>query len=269
MNKALSPSSRVASWSVLGVMVLIAAWHLTAVRLGPLLMATPMETARAIVTLVQSEAFHHHATVSLLRVVCGVGLGIALGLSLGLLAGHFPRLRALLEPLRWLLMSIPGVIVVVLAMLWFGMGTAMVVFITTALVAPGIYVNTLKGLLLVDPELVEMARVYRFGAWRRLRHVVLPALTAPLCAALLIATCGGVRLVVMAEVLGATNGVGFALANARSTFDSGELYAWVVLVLGLVAVLELGLLRPLQQRLTRWQQDHDDASNTARGNGDA
>lgn len=265
MNPYLAPSPKLLPWSVLGIVLLLLAWHFTAVHLGPLLMATPVQTARALAVLVTSDAFHHHAITSLFRILAGVGLGIATGFTLGLLAGRFARLRALLEPLRWLLMSVPGVIVVVLAMLWFGMGTAMVVFITLVLIAPGMYVNTLKGLLLVDPALLEMARVYRFGRWRQLRHVVLPALTAPLCAALLIATCGGVRLVVMAEVLGATNGAGFALANARSTFDAGELYAWVVLVLGLVAVLELGLLRPLQQRLTRWQQ----ADAAERGVGDA
>ncbi|MGO1540168.1 MAG: ABC transporter permease [Luteimonas sp.] len=251
-------------WSLLGLLALLVAWHLVAVRLGPLLMATPAQTAGALVALVGKDGFRHHALLSLVRVACGVGLGIAVGLVLGLLAGRFPRLRAVLEPLRWLLMSMPGVIMVVLAMLWFGLGTAMVVFITVALVAPGMYVNTLKGLLLVDPGLVEMARVYRFGRWRRLRHVVLPALTAPLCAALLIATCGGVRLVVMAEVLGAADGAGYALANARSTFDSGELYAWAILVLGVVAVLELGLLQPLQRRLTRWQQADAGATPSAR-----
>lgn len=237
----------------LGVAALLLAWHLVALRLGPLLMATPLQTLHALVALVQSDQFAAHAGTSLFRVVVGVGLGITAGLALGLLAGRFDLLRALLEPLRWVLMAIPGVIVVVLAMLWFGLGTSMVVFITVALVAPGVYVNTLKGMLLVDPDLVEMAKVYRYTRWQRLRHVVMPALTAPLCAALLVATCGGVRLVVMAEVLGAADGAGYALANARSTFDAGELYAWAVLVLGVVAVLELALLQPLQRRLTRWR----------------
>lgn len=120
--------------------------------------------------------------------------------------------------------------------------------------APGMYVNTVKGMLQVDRQLIEMTHVYRYGYWRRLRHLYLPALTAPLTAALLIATCGGVRLVVMAEVLGADSGAGYALANARSTFDSGELYAWIILILLLVALLEFALLQPLQRRLGRWQE---------------
>ncbi|MNZ36152.1 putative aliphatic sulfonates transport permease protein SsuC [compost metagenome] len=151
-------------------------------------------------------------------------------------------------------MATPPVVVVVLAMLWFGLGSAMVVFISVLMLAPGMYVNTVKGMLMVDHDLLEMARVYRFGAWQKLRHLYVPALTAPLGAALLIATCGGVRLVVMAEVLGAESGAGFALANARSTFDSAGLYAWTLLILLLVAGLEFALLQPLQRRMGRWQE---------------
>jgi len=152
------------------------------------------------------------------------------------------------------LMAMPPVVVVVLAMLWFGLGSSMVIFITTLMMAPGMYVNTVKGMLHVDRKLIEMTQVYRYGAWLRLRHLYLPALSAPLLAALLIAACGGVRLVVMAEVLGAENGVGYALANARGTFDTAELYAWVLLILGLVALLEFVFLQPLQRRLGRWME---------------
>lgn len=245
------PTSRY--WAVLGVLLLLLAWHIAAQRLGSLLMATPWQTLQALLQLLGSNEFHQQGLVSLGRIGLGVGLGCALGFCLGVLAGLDARLRGLLEPLRWLLMAIPPVVVVVLAMLWFGLGSAMVVFISVLMLAPGMYVNTVKGMLLVDRALIEMAHVYRLGPWQRLRHLYVPALAAPLTAALLIAACGGVRLVVMAEVLGADSGAGFALANARSTFDSAGLYAWTLLLLLLVAGLEFSLLQPLQRYLSRWQ----------------
>ena len=55
-------------------------------------------------------------------------------------------------------------------------------------------------------------------------------------------------------MLGAENGVGYAQANARSTFDTAELFAWVLLILSLVAVLEFAFLQPLQRRLGRWME---------------
>lgn len=252
MNTAPS-LRRAALWWSLGLLLLLLGWQLLAVRLGPLLVATPEQTWRGLEQLLASPEFVRHAGVSLLRIGLGVGLGIGLGLLLALLAACSPALRFLLDPVRWLLMSVPPVIVVVLAMLWLGMGTAMVVVIAIALLSPTVYVNTLRGLHLLDPELSEMARVFGFGRWQRLRHVVLPALAIPLCTVLHVACCSGVRLVVMAEVIGTIDGAGFALANARGSLDSATVYAWVVLVLLLVAALEGVLLRPLQRRLTRWQ----------------
>lgn len=237
-----------------GLLLLLTGWHATALWLGPMLMATPLETLRALLDLVRSERFLDDAGVTLLRVGLGVGLACALGLLLGLAGGISGRVRGLLEPLRWLLMAVPPVVVVLLAMLWFGLGTKMVVFLAVLMLTPGMYVNVVKGMRAVDPALLEMAQVYRFSAWQKLTRLYLPALAAPLSAALLIATCGGVRLVVMAEVLGADSGAGFALANARSTFDSGQLYAWVLLTLLLVGVLEFAMLQPLQRRLSRWQE---------------
>ncbi|UYO93256.1 ABC transporter permease [Pollutimonas sp. M17] len=241
-------------WALAGALLLLAGWQFAAQYLGPLLMATPMQALRGLAALAESDTFWANAGASLARIGAGVGTGCLIGFALGILAGHNARLRGLLEPLRWLLMAIPPVVVVVLAMLWFGLGSSMVIFITVLMIAPGMYVNTVKGMLLVDRSLIEMAHVYRFDPWLRLRHLYLPALAAPLTAALLIATCGGVRLVVMAEVLGADSGAGYALANARSVFDSGELYAWVILILALVAALEFALLQPLQRHLNQWQE---------------
>ncbi|WP_069866351.1 ABC transporter permease [Pseudomonas citronellolis] len=237
-------------WALLGGALLLVGWQLLALRLGPLLMATPWQTLQAMVRLPFEADFRLNAGASLLRIVLGVGLGCLLGFCLGLLAGLDARVRGLLEPLSWLLMSVPPVVVVVLAMLWVGLGSAMVVLISVLMLAPGMYVNTVKGMQMVDRGLLEMARVYRFSPWQKLRRLYIPSLTA----ALLIATCGGVRLVVMAEVLGAESGAGFALANARSTFDSAGLYAWTLLILLLVAALEFLLLQPLQRRMGRWQE---------------
>ncbi len=241
-------------WSALGVLLIFIAWEVAARIMGPMLMAGPKEAFLSIAVLFNDQDFWLHVKDSLMRIGIGVSIGCFIGFVLGVLAGLNARLRGLLEPLRWLLMAIPPVVVVVLAMLWFGLGSSMVIFITILMMAPGMYVNTVKGMRMIDINLLEMALVYKYTAWEKLKHIYLPALAAPLTAALLIAACGGVRLVVMAEVLGAESGVGYALANARSTFDSGRLYAWVLLILAFVALLEFLLLQPIQRRMTRWQE---------------
>lgn len=255
MQKQTGPTSRL--WSCIGVLLILAGWQIAAMYLGPMLMASPLDTFKNLVPMLTSTHFLDNASVSLWRIGVGVGCGCFIGFILGVLAGHNACLRGLLEPLRWVLMAMPPVVVVMLSMLWFGLGSPMVIFMTVLMMAPGMYVNTVKGMLQVDRNLVEMTHVYRFGRWRKLLHLYLPALTAPLTAALLIAACGGVRMVVMAEVLGAESGVGYALANAQSVFDNTEIFTWIILVLLLVAVIEFVLLQPLQRRMRQWQEnDH-------------
>lgn len=252
----MKPTSK--AWVMVGVILLLAGWWLVASRASPLLAATPADAAVRLWSLVQDEQWRSHVGISLLRIFVGIGGAAVLGLALGIAAGCDERLRGLLEPLRWSLMATPPVVVVVLAMLWFGMGSHMVIFMTMVVLAPGVYVNTVKGMAMIDPQLLAMARVYGFGLGLRLRHLYIPALAAPLGAALLIAGASGVRIVVMAEVLGAQEGIGFALANAQSAFDSNTLYAWVVVILLLVGVLEFALLQPLQRRLTAWNRSAHD-----------
>ncbi|RZO10718.1 ABC transporter permease subunit [Pseudomonas moorei] len=246
------------SWAIFGAFLVFIGWWLLAWSSSSLLAATPAVAVERLWQILQDSQWRNQLLLSLMRMLLGIGGATLSGFVLGLVAGLDSRVRGVLEPLRWLLMATPPVIVVVLAMMWFGMGSTMVIFMTMVVLAPGVYVNTVRGMALLDPQLLAMARVYRFGFWLRLRHLYIPALAGPLCAALLIAGSSGIRIVVMAEVLGAQEGIGFALANAQSAFDSGTLYAWVLVVLLLVAVLEFALLQPLQRRLTAWNQvTHD------------
>jgi NitT/TauT family transport system permease protein len=139
-------------------------------------------------------------------------------------------------------------------MLWFGMGSTMVVFITVLLLAPTIYINTQKSVEQIDNQWFELAQIYQFSWYQRLSKIYIPAISGPLCATLIIVCCSGVRIVVLAEVLGAHQGVGYELANASSNFDTAELYAWVTISLSIVAFMELVLLKPIQHYLLRWRE---------------
>ena len=92
----------------------------------------------------------------------GLAIGAGVGLILGVLAGLEPRLRSFLEPLRWVGMTMPAIIIIALAMLWFGLGDFTVIFMVAAIVVPTMYVNTVAGVLALDRRLVEMGGVYHF-----------------------------------------------------------------------------------------------------------
>lgn len=238
---------------LIGFTFLITGWHYAALRLGNMVLATPANTLVSLAELLWQRTFWLQLAVSGERLFYGLSVATVTGITIGLSAGRLSAIKYFLEPFRWVMMSIPPVIVVLLAMLWFGMGSSMVVFITASLLTPTVYLATLKGIENIDQRWLHLVEVYHIPVWLRIRQVYLPAISPSITTALVIVCCNGVRILVLAEVLGTHNGLGYALADARSGFNTGELYAWVLVSLLLVAALEFALLRPVQKRFNRWQ----------------
>jgi NitT/TauT family transport system permease protein len=236
-----------------GVLTILVFWQYLAGQLSHMILATPAQTLFTMAELILSADFWQTLHISLTRLAIALSVACFIGFSLGILAGRVTWVADFISPVRWLLMSIPPVIVVLLAMLWFGMGSTMVVFITVILLTPTVYVNTQKNVSKIDKQWLELAAIYQFSLYQRLVKIYIPAIAAPLCATLVIVCCSGVRIVVLAEVLGSHQGIGYQLSNASSNFETAELYAWVLVSLLLVALLELLLLKPIQRRLLHWR----------------
>ena len=94
-------------------------------------------------------------------------------------------------PFRWVLSSVPGVVLVILAMLWCGVGSGMIILIVALTSAPTIYMALQEGLGAVDPALCEMVRLYRVPLRKRFTELYLPAVAAPLVSACVVALGGG------------------------------------------------------------------------------
>lgn len=243
------------AFNVLGLILLTIGWEIMARMQSGLVVASPGETLTALFGLFENRTFLSvHLYPTLKRIGMALFFGISSGLSLGIIAGLVEPIRLMLAPLRWILMSIPGVIIVVVFMLWFGMGTTMVVCITATMVAPVVYVNTADGMASVDRNLLEMSKVYHLPLHIRLTRIYAVALVGPLLSSVVIATGNGIRLVVLAEMLGANEGIGHALAISRANLQTDELYALTLLAMLVIGGVEVLLLRParkaLQRRLT-------------------
>ncbi len=235
-------------------MLLLVGWQILSLNMHEIVLASPIQATTALWEMIQTPYYFEHFLVTLKRVSIGILIGGFAGFFLGIVAGLNRDIKCLLEPLRWLTMSVPPVVVVVLAMLWFGMGSTMAIFLISVLVAPTIYINTARGIEMVDKDLVEVAKVYKFSPLTILKDVYTPAIAAPLSAAIVLGTCQAARVVVMAELLGANEGVGYAIGFTRSNLEIPQLFAWILTTLFIVAIFEFILFRPIQNYFVRWKE---------------
>lgn len=241
-------------YSLAGVVAIVVVWEILSLVVSPIVVASPAATLRTLGQLAGTRVLWVELLTTLKRLVIGLAIGAVLGLGLGVLAGLQSRVRSFLEPLRWVGMTIPAVIIAVLALLWFGLGNGPVIFLVALIVLPQMYVTTLAGVLAIDSRLVEMGAVYHFPRRLLLTEVYLPGIASPVMAGLTLATGVSVRAVILGEVLAAANGVGHSFTRAESFLNTPELFAWVLVLLALMALLEFGLLRPVRRRALRWRR---------------
>ncbi len=233
---------------LIGLLLFTLCWELLSLNFSGLVIVGPTETIASLFRLFEDKTFFFTTLFPTLRRI-GLALffGIGTGGVLGILAGFVKSLQLILDPVRWILTCIPGVIILIIFMLWLGMGTTMVVSITATMIVPIVYVNVINGMMSVDRNLLEMARVYRLPFHIRLLRIYAMALAGPFLSGAVIATGNCIRMVILAEMFGANEGIGHALSISRANLEINKIYALTLMTMLVVGGVELFLLRPVRK----------------------
>ena len=232
----------------------MALWWLAA-RLGhsPQLLPGPLATARVAARLLLDGSMEFNIGATLLRVAAAFALSMSAGVALGTLAGRSPRANALIDPWLVIALNLPVLVVVVLAYIWVGLNETAAVLAVTVAKMPTVVVTLREGARALDPALDEMARAFRIPPGRRLRRIVLPQLLPYLAAAGRSGLSITWKIVLVVELLGRPNGVGFALNLYFQDFDVAAILAYGVVFAGLMLAVESALLQPLERRANAWR----------------
>jgi sulfonate transport system permease protein len=243
---------RVAPWCApVGLLIV---WELLS-RAGVIsaqLLPSPTDVARALVHAVLHGELVRHLGVSALRAFGGLAIGAAIGLVLGLATGLSRSLQLLLDGPLQMLRAVPALALVPLVILWFGLGEAAKLFIVAVTVLFPVYLNTCHGVRSVDPQLIEMARVYGIGGFSFYREVIFPGALPSILVGLRFALGLSWLVLIVAETLGASSGLGYVAINAREFMQMDVLVLTIVLwaLLGKLADV---LARRLERALLPWQ----------------
>lgn len=242
-------------YGILGVFIFLILWQLLSMVSHELIIASPVDTLLALIRMFQTECFWANLAITLGRFGAALLIGCPAGFTLGLVAGLRPNFGRVFEPVRWSLMSMPPIVLVTVSMIWFGMGSVQTIFATALLILPIMYVNTIEGIEAVDSKILEMGKVYRSGFVTLLRDIYLPGIAGPVLAGLTLSAGLAVRIVVLAEVLGASSGVGYEFALSRTNLETPEIFAWIIVCLFMVGVFEFGILNPAKNHIMRWKME--------------
>ncbi len=230
-------------------------WQAAASFADPRHLPGPWPVVLTMLEEARSGELFVHLAATLARVAAGFTLAMTLGSALGYLMGRSRLADRILDPWLVVLLNLPALVVIVLAYIWAGLTEAAAVGAVALNKLPGAVVVAREGARALDPELDEMATVFRLPLETRVRHIVLPQL-APYLAA---ATRSGLslvwKIVLIVELLGRSNGVGFKIDLAFQLFDVRLLLAYALPFVAIMLGVETFFLRPLERRVSGWRAD--------------
>ena len=253
VQTAPSPLFRtVAPW--IAPVALVGLWEVAS-RSGVLpstLLPASSEVLRAGVSATTQGTLLTHLGVSALRAFAGLFVGALVGLLLGLATGISRSLQLVLDGPLQMLRAVPALALVPLVIVWFGLGEGAKLFIVAVTVVFPVYLNTFHGVRSVDPQLIEMARVYGIRGFALYREVILPGALPSVLVGLRFALGMSWLVLIVAETLGAREGLGYVAMNAREFMQMDILVLTIVLwaLLGKLADL---LARRAERALLPWQ----------------
>lgn len=216
------------------------------------LVPPPSRIFATIAELARSGELVRHITATLWRVALGFAFGVVAGTLLGAISGYWSLARRLLDPTVQALRAIPSLAWVPLFILWLGIfETSKVALIAVGVFFP-VYLGVMGAILSVDRKIVEVGRTFRLSGPAMIRRILLPAVLPAYVVSLRVGLGLGWMFVVAAELIGASEGLGYLLLDGQQLGKPAQILAAIV-IFAILGKLTDWLIEVAAAPFLRWQ----------------
>jgi NitT/TauT family transport system permease protein len=188
------------------------------------------------------------------RVAGSFAIAMVLGTIAGYAMGRSRALDRYADPWLVVLLNMPALVIIIFAYIWVGLNETAAILAVAVNKLPNVVVVMREGARALDPELDEVAKAYRFAWLSRIRHIVAPQLAPYLAASSRSGLSIVWKIVLVVELIGRPNGVGFVLGSAFSLFDMARILSYAISFIVLMLVIESLVVQPLERRANRWRR---------------
>lgn len=255
-GRTASNRRTVSAAAIVSIAALLLCWAIAAQFADPRIFPSPLLVFQAMARETASGDLPYNLGVTLFRVVMAFVVALAIGSAIGIALGVNRTADRLFDPWVVLFLNLPALVVIVLAYIWLGLNEVAAIGAVAVNKIPNVVVTMREGARALDRSYSELATVYRFSFRERLVDVVLPQLQPYFAAA----TRSGIaliwKIVLVVELLGRSNGVGFQIHLYFQLFDVAAILAYALAFVAVMLLVEIVLLRPFERAATRWRPRH-------------
>ncbi len=234
---------------------ILGVWWVLALGVPHYILPGPVRVWTALTQISSNGDLWSNLGITLGRVGAGFILATAIGLPLGIVFGANRRLGEFFEPVIPVMNTVSSAIWAIFAIIWFGVSNATTIFVVFMTAMPLIITNVWQGTRTVSADFIELAHVLRMPSWKVMVKIYLPTILPHFFSGARLAFGFGWRVSLVAETLGSSSGVGYRLRQAADLIQTDQVIAWTLTLVVMMAALEMGVLRPLEDHLFRWKKE--------------
>jgi NitT/TauT family transport system permease protein len=240
--------------SGLSLLAFLAVWQGFAVYLNSNTLPTPGKVAAVFWQDCVSGQLPFHLGVTLLRLAVSFSIAMLSGCAIGIILGRNKKLDAFFDNWLVIFLNIPALVTIILCYVWFGLVESAAILAVIINKIPNVIVTIREGTRALDQDLLEMAGCYHFSRRKTLVHVIWPQLHPFVMGA----TRSGLaliwKIILVVELLGRSNGMGYQLHLFFQLFDVASILAYTVAFVTVIQLIELLILKPLDKKSQRWRR---------------
>ena len=220
-------------------------------QLKPYTMPEPKVIVTTTIQMLRSGELLQNIGVSIFLVLEGFFLALLVALVIGLFVSLFPQFELFTDMVIQIIKPIPPIAWIPLAILWFGIGQNSKIYIIFIGAVFPVFINTVDGIKGIDKKYLELATVYEVPKIQLVRKILIPGALPSIMTGIRLGLGNAWVCVVAAEMIGATSGVGYMLANGRS-LSRPDIVILGMLIVGIFGKLMDDFLRFLRKKLITW-----------------
>lgn len=230
-------------------------WWLSSLSVPHYIFPGPVRVWDAFKLIAAGGELWRDLGITLWRVAVGFVVATLFALPFGILLGANRRIGEFFEPVIPVLNTVSSAIWAIFAIIWFGISDATTIFVVFMTAMPLIVTNVWQGTRTVNADFIELARVLRMPDWKVMTKIYLPTVLPHFFSGARLAFGFGWRVSLVAETIGASSGVGYRLRQAADLIKTDQVFAWTLMLVIMMAAIEIGILKPLENYLFRWQKE--------------
>ena len=238
----------------MSLVVLLVVWQALASYINTGLLPAPATVATVFWLEFMTGQLPYHLGVTLLRLLVSFSIAMLLGCAIGIALGRNKKMDAFFD--NWLVISlnVPALVTIILCYVWFGLIESAAILAVVVNKLPNVIVTIREGTRRLDQDLLEMASSFNFSKHKTLLHVIWPQLHPFVMGA----TRSGLaliwKIILVVELLGRSNGMGYQLHLFFQLFDVASILAYTIAFVAVIQLIEVMILKPLDKKSLRWRR---------------